>query len=148
MKKALLVTLLIICSFNLPAQAQVAPEKRAEIEKMLQVMGMEKTMTLMMTQMLGNFKKAMPDTPAEVWTKMEKKMDVHELIEKIIPVYDKYYTLDDLKAVNAFYSSPTGKKIISTLPQVMQESMQIGREWGERIGKEAAEEAQAESQKK
>jgi hypothetical protein len=50
--------------------------------------------------------------------------------------------------VNAFYESPTGQKILSTLPQVMAESMKIGQEWGEKIGREAAEEIQAELKKK
>jgi hypothetical protein len=31
----------------------------------------------------------------------------------------KYYTLEDLRAVNAFYSSPAGQKIRATVPKVM-----------------------------
>jgi hypothetical protein len=57
---------------------------------------------------------------------------------------DKYYTIDDLKAVNAFYESPAGQKLLATLPQVMQ----IGQAWGQKIGKEAADEAEKEMKKK
>jgi hypothetical protein len=36
-----------------------------------------------------------------------------------------------IKVVNAFYESAVGQKVISTLPQVMQESMKVGQEWPE-----------------
>lgn len=148
MKKLLITTLLIIFSYVSIAQAEIAPEKRKEIEKMLRLTGMEKLMTQMKTQMLSAFQKTIPDVSQDFWDRFGQKMDIHELIEKIIPVYDKHYTIEDLRAVNVFYESPAGRKILATLPQVMQESMQIGREWGEKIGKQAEAEAAAESKKK
>ena len=69
-------------------------------------------------------------------------------MEKIIPVYEKYYTTEDLKAVNAFYESPAGQKILSTLPQVMQETVKIGQEWGKKLGEKAAAEVEREQKSK
>lgn len=115
---------------------------------MLRLTGMEKLITQMKSQMISALQKQTPGVSQDFWNRFEQKMDARELIEKIIPVYDKYYTLEDLKAVNAFYESPAGQKILATLPQVMQESMKIGQEWGEKIGKQAAAEAKGESQKK
>ena len=148
MKKFLITTLLIVGSYVSIANAEISAEKRQEVEKMLRLTGMEKLVTQMKSQMIAGFQKELPDVPQDYWDRFEKKLDMHELIEKIIPVYDKYYTLEDLKAVNAFYESPAGKKILSTLPQVMQESMKIGQEWGAKIGKQAAAEAEAEEKKK
>lgn len=148
MKKLLLTTLAIVCSYLSIAHAEIAPEKRKEIEKMLRLTGMEKLMTQMKTQMISALQRQMPDVSEEFWTRFSRKMDMRELTEKIIPVYDKYYTLEDLKAVNAFYESPAGQKVLATLPQVMQESMKIGEEWGEQVGKQAAAEAEQESKKK
>ena len=123
------------------SQAEVSAEKRKEIEKMLQLTGMEKLMGQMKSQMLAGFQSQMPDVPKEFWDKAGKKMDMRGLLEKIIPIYDKYYTLEDLKAVNAFYETPAGRKIIATLPQVMQESMKVGQEWGHKIAEELEAEA-------
>jgi hypothetical protein len=75
-------------------------------------------------------------------------MDVNELIEKLMPIYDKYYTLEDLKAVNAFYESPAGQRLLVVAPMAMQDAMKIGQEWGEKLGKEAATEAEQEANKK
>jgi hypothetical protein len=148
MKKLLNITLIIICSHLSSAHAEISPEKRKEVEKMLRLTGMEKLVTQMEHQMISAFQKQIPDVSEDFWSRFEKKMNVRELIEKIIPVYDKYYTLEDLKAVNAFYESPAGQKVLATLPQVMQESMKIGQEWGEQIGKQASAEAEEESKKK
>ena len=129
----------------LSVRAEVAPEKRAEIEKMLRLTGMEKLVEQMKTQMIVGLQANMPGAPVGFWEKFSAKLDARELVEKIVPIYDKYYTLDDLRAVNAFYSSPAGQKILSTLPQVMKESMSVGQEWGQKIGREAAAEITAES---
>jgi hypothetical protein len=50
--------------------------------------------------------------------------------------------------VNGFYSSPAGQKILKTLPEVMQESMQIGKIWGTKIGERVGREVDAEQAKK
>lgn len=75
-------------------------------------------------------------------------MDMGSLTEEIIPLYDKYYTLEELKAINAFYQSPVGQKVLSTSPQIFQESVAIGQKWGEKMGKEASDEFEKESENK
>ena len=148
MKNLLLIFLLTMFSCFSVAHAEIPKEKRAEIEKMLRLTGMEKLMEQMKTQMIAALKGQLTDVPEEFWTKFQQKMDMRELLEKIIPLYDKYYTIEDLKAVNAFYESPAGKKVLGTLPEIMQESMKIGQEWGAKVGRQAAEEAGKEPKKK
>lgn len=143
MKSILILLMTFLMATSLCA-ADLTPEKRKEIEKMLRLTGMEKLMDQMKTQMLSSFRTEIKEVPEVFWTKFEQKMDMRELIEKIIPLYDKYYTLEDLKAVNAFYESPAGKRVLSTLPQIMQEAMLIGNEWGRKTADLAVQEAQRE----
>ena len=144
----IIVLVLVSLTALVSVRADVSPEKRKEIEKMLRLTGMEKLVGQMETQMIASLKAQMPKASELFWTKFEQKINTRELVEKMIPLYDKYYTIEDIKAVNAFYESPTGQKMISTLPQLMQEAMKVGQEWGEKIGKQAAEEAEAELKKK
>lgn len=145
MKKCKIVCVLFaLMALVLSARAEIAADKKAEIEKMLKLTGMERMMEQMKVQMIASMKANAPDVPSEFWTKFSEKMNTHELIEKLLPVYDKYYSLEDLRAVNAFYSSPSGQKILATLPQVMQEAMRIGQDWGRKIGQEAVAEIEAE----
>jgi len=138
--------LLIVCSAFL--RADVTPEKRIEINRMLKLTGMEKLVDQMMTQMIASFRTNMKEVPDEFWDRFAQKGHSSELIEMIVPLYDKYYSLEDLRAVNAFYSSPAGQRVLSTLPQIMKESMAIGQQWGAKIGQEAVEEARAEIEAK
>src|SRR6185436_18718919 len=100
MKKLRSTTLVILVSFVSFAHADISQDKREEIEKMLRLTGMEKLMTQISSQMTATLRKQTSSVPQDFWDKFERKIDMHGLIEKIIPIYDKYYTLDDLKAVN------------------------------------------------
>jgi uncharacterized protein len=144
MKKLPLLVLVTMLSAGLETRAEISVEKRKEVERMLRLTGMEKLTEQIKTQMISGLKAQMKQVPETFWTKFQQKLDTRELLEKIIPLYDKYYTIEDLKAVNAFYESPTGQKVLSTLPQIMQESMKIGQEWGEKVGRQAAEEVEQE----
>jgi hypothetical protein len=148
MNRFIVATLALVLSVAFSARADVSPEKRKEIEKMLRLTGMEKLMGQMETQLIGSLKAQMPQASQLFWTKFEQKINTRELIEKLIPLYDKYYTTEDIRAVNAFYETPTGQKLISTLPQLMQEAMKVGQEWGEKMGQQAAEEAEQELKRK
>ena len=148
MNKLVILPLLIVFSLVVTVQANVSPEKRKEIEKMLRLTGVEKLSEQIANQMLTSLRTQLPQVPETFWTKFQQKMNTRDLIEKIIPVYDKYYTIEDLKAINAFYETSAGQKVISALPQLMQETLKIGEEWGQKIGQEAAEEAEIELKKK
>jgi hypothetical protein len=144
MKKLHVFAVITMVALASGAQSEVPAAKRQEIEKMLRLTGMEQLMAQMKTQMIAGLKTQMSQVPKEFWTKFESSMDMGVLLEKIIPLYDKYYTTEDLKAVNAFYQSAAGQKVLSTLPKIMQESIAIGQEWGRKMGEQAAAEAQQE----
>jgi hypothetical protein len=141
-KITLVVLLCFVCSAI--SRADVSPEKRIEIDRLLKLTGMEKLVDQMMNQMMTSFRSNMKEVPNEFWDQFAKKVHASDMIEMIVPLYDKYYSLEDLRAVNAFYSSPAGQRVLSTLPQIMKESMTIGQQWGAKIGREAVEEAKAE----
>lgn len=55
---------------------------------------------------------------------IKEKLDWNQLIEQFIyPVVDKYYTEDDLRNLIAFYKSPTGRKVLEVMPQMMTDIM-------------------------
>ena len=68
------------------------------------------------------------------WDDFAKEIKAEDLVNLIIPIYDKYYTEDDIDQLISFYNTPTGKKMIETLPIVTQESMTAGQAWGKLIG--------------
>lgn len=53
-----------------------------------------------------------------------KDFPVEGMLEDVIPVYQKHLTRTDVEAMISFYSSATGKKLLSELPAISAESMQ------------------------
>ena len=114
---------------------EVHPEKEREVRKFLALTGASKTMTNAIGQMIGQFRKMLPDVPKEFFDGFEKEINPDELITLVMPIYDKHLSLEDIKAANAFYESPAGKRIADQLPIMTAESMEIGRKWGEAKGR-------------
>jgi hypothetical protein len=44
----------------------------------------------------------------------------------MVTLYEEAFSPDELKALLAFYSTPTGQKAIAAMPEVMQKGMMIG----------------------
>jgi uncharacterized protein len=66
-------------------------------------------------------KRAPPQQSAEI----KKATNIDEIIEALVPIYDKHFTEDELKAYIKFYSSPEGRKLLGTLPFLMGESVEV-----------------------
>jgi hypothetical protein len=152
MKKLLLGTsicLLIIIPVLGTAQqtgASDAPDK-ADVIKFLDLMHARDQMVQVMANMSKqmraggeeSFKAKVPNATPEQLAKVDKLFDtivgslpVDEVVDAIVPIYQKHLTKADLAAVTAFYSSPAGQKILKELPAIMSESIQAGAEIGRR----------------
>jgi hypothetical protein len=53
-------------------------------------------------------------------------MPVDEMIDALIPIYQRHLTKTDVEEMIRFYSSPVGQKLLREQPQILQESMQAG----------------------
>lgn len=58
-----------------------------------------------------------------------KGMDFSEITELTIPVYQKYFTPEDIRGMITFYESPVGKKWVGAMPKIMADSMAISMKW-------------------
>ena len=56
-----------------------------------------------------------------------------DFYQQFYPIYDKYFSADDLQNMVDFNATPTGRKVIETLPMITQESMEVGRGYGEKL---------------
>ena len=122
----------------------VTSTKNEEIKRLLELTGAKsnaiQSMNMMCDQLLPSLKKAYSNVPERFWddfmAEFKAEANIDELIDMIIPIYDKFYTEDDIKELIKFYDSPIGKKVISNMPQIMKESMLAGQEWGRKLGEE------------
>lgn len=92
---------------------------------------------------------AHPEIPAVFWDRFISLAHSRsgDLENMIIIIYDKHFSTDELRQLLAFYQSPTGKKLLDAQPTILQESMAAGRDWGQRLGMEVAQQLSAEGRK-
>lgn len=94
---------------------------------------------VLLPPMFDIIKKSNPSIPPAVVddlrraAKDELDKALPELVEPTIAVYDVNFTDDEIKQLLAFYKSPIGRKYISQLPQVIQQSMAVGQVWGKAV---------------
>ena len=127
-----------------PAIAQVAPPSdppatKEQIQKLFDVMDIGKQTRLAMISMEKQTEATTTEalktrypriTPTQlqrvrrISEESMKDFPVNDMLNDMIPVYQKYLTRTDVDAMIAFYFSPTGKKLMQDMPQMMQESLQ------------------------
>ena len=109
-----------------PVVPAVMGEKRELILKFIDTFGTKSAMEQNLNTMFDDMGSDDPQTQ-----KFKDNVRVDEILEQLMPLYDKYFTEDELKAFIAFYSSPEGKKLLETIPVLMQESVDISAEYFE-----------------
>jgi len=138
---------ILLFLFCLPAAAQVAPAAtndtpatKEQIEKLFEVMHIREQSHLMMDsmqkQMLAmstqSIKVRYPQITAAELARANriseetfKDLPLDAMLDDMIPIYQKHLTPADVDAMIAFYSSPTGQKLMQQMPQITQEAMQV-----------------------
>jgi uncharacterized protein len=141
MKMRLIV--LVISLFGLAAtnaySATTASDK--SIKELMSLTGAGNLGVQMMQAMLPELKKMVPQAPESFWVDLMNEVNPNDIEAMILPVYRKYFSEEEIQDVIKFYKSPTGVKLIQTLPQVMQESMAVGQQWGESLAQKVIERA-------
>lgn len=110
--------------------ASITPSHRKAAEDLLALMGGEKSMTDMTNRILSMQLEQRPEMKAvepEMRTFMNKYMSWQAIKEDIATLYAQEFTEKELKELNKFYQTPTGRKTIQKMPQLMQAGMEIGQ---------------------
>lgn len=138
MTKVLTVfSFLLIISFS--TFGQVDTEYSKTLKNMFEVSGSEESYQTIINQLFTMFKQQYPDVEVAIWNDLEKEFSqtsINDLTEMLVPVYSKYMTQEDLEELVKFYQTPIGKKFAKNTPLILQESMQVGQQWGMKIGQD------------
>ncbi len=55
---------------------------------------------------------------------MMKDLPWDEMMDAMVPSYQKHFTKADIAYLTSFYSSPTGQKVLRQMPEIMADTMQ------------------------
>ena len=74
----------------------------------------------------ANMNQPFENTVKEALTIINDPKVADETVERMYPIYAKYYTPDEIRQITAFYKTPVGAKSLNLTPQIIGESMQAG----------------------
>jgi hypothetical protein len=140
MKRLVLATIVLLCTSAIGFAQQDptdSPASKEDVQKYLEVMHSKEMMTKMIDAMMKPMHQMMHEQyerdkdklPADFETRTEKVLDDSmksfpwdEVLQAMVPVYQKHFTKGDIDHLVAFYSTPTGQKLIRELPAITAES--------------------------
>jgi len=76
------------------------------------------------------------------------KARVSEMIDAAAIVYAKNFSADDLHALNEFYKTSAGQRLLQKLPVVSQELLSAGTKFGQSVGRDLQQRMIEELRKK
>jgi hypothetical protein len=132
----------------------IDPMKEADIRNLLEVVGTRQLANQMMQSMLSTMKPMLMNAlpPGEYreqlielfFAKFQTKYGDQQIVDLAVPVYDKYFSDEEIKELTKFYATPLGKKTIEVLPKVVADLQAAGAKSGREAGRQSMEEVLAE----
>jgi hypothetical protein len=134
-----LIAFFILFTFSTFAQNDKAYENT--LAEMFEVSRSEETFKVAINQMLMAYKGQYPQVSADIWKEMEAeflKTSMDELVVMLAPAYQRHLTQKNLEELITFYKTPIGIKFAKKTPLLTREAMQVGQQWGMKIGQNFA----------
>ncbi len=130
-----------------PLQAATPPQASAEqVRELIKVTGGAEMMHRMMTQMIpglsNTMQEALPCVPAGYWKGFANEKAEKDLINRVVPIYQKHFSSEDVADLLKFYRTRVGRKVLEEMPGIMSETMRDGQAWGRNRAQQMIEQLQ------
>ena len=136
--KGICVAFLSLMIVTSSIQAQGKSDYLEMLNELLEVTGSTATTDLFMVKLIEAAKMEYPDVEEDDWKNLElvvhkSRLEYRE--KKLVPLYQKYLSSEDLEELIKFYHTPVGQKYAKVVPQLSLEANRAGMEWGEQLAK-------------
>lgn len=139
---ATIIAVVALCAASAAAQT-TQPASRESVMKFFTALHIEQQVGQVQTMMMAEMGKSMratleadPSLNAQdkerVLSLIEPEMQdaakvypVSEMLQDMLPVYQKHFTDSDMQAITEFFESPVGKKFVDENGPMMQEAMTV-----------------------
>jgi len=126
----------------------ISPAKQAQIRRLLELTGAKRN-AADFGHLLGDYLKNMVEKSLphgdrsqqirsqEIEDALVNTLMMHlnsdELMDRLVPIYDKTFTEEELKGIIGFYETPTGRKLLEATPKVMEEANDVSEQWAREL---------------
>ena len=123
------------------------PQKTKLVRELVGITGADRVGGQIMDALIQQFRQVYKDVPVEYWNDLRSTVQEEELSNRIVPLYTERFSVAELNELLGFYRSPLGKKLIAELPEITQQSVAIGQEWGKQQAGKLVEKLKADGYK-
>lgn len=95
---------------------EIGYEKLEAIRNYLDVIRMQDFFQGLLAGNIESFRMKYPQLPDEFWDEAWREPDYEEFLRDIIPIYDGYYTVEELGVLAEFFATEVGRKYVKTAP--------------------------------
>lgn len=156
MKKHTYAFLFSILMMTAAVQAQVQEKSddayKKEFQNYWELMHLQEQYAQVIKSIISNIRENSEFKLEEAfWVNLEKDMVKNELdsfILQLLPSYRKHYTLEQLKAINKFFVSPTGQVYLKGQERIQAENTDVMQQWGEQLANRIFTKIEQESEKR
>jgi uncharacterized protein len=121
----------------------IEPEFRADIERLVNMTGGTargaQLASLASDAFLNGIRQTVPSIQPRLIeivrevlnSEFDRAFNGPEMMDKVVALYARYFTHEDVKGMLAFYQSDLGRKAIAAMPSLTREAAAIGQQWAE-----------------
>jgi hypothetical protein len=104
--------------------------KYRDIRKLFKIQKTEEMTKQMIGQLIQAIAEKVPADKKQQFAEIIKnEVNFSELTELMIPIYDRHFTHVEIKEILFFYETPSGEKLITSQPKIMQDSIGAIQQW-------------------
>ncbi len=125
--------------------APVSREKEADLRRLLELVLPRDRINQSLNEVIGAMKTVMPQVPEKVWQEVvgEIRLDSETVLRLYLPIYDAYYSADEVKQLISFYETALGRKALRNAPLIEAEATLQGEAVGRELLKRITEKLRA-----
>ena len=138
-KKKIITVFLLVLLWGTVNPVYSETEKERDIKRLLEVSGILDRLSHMQESLLNNVSMMVtapfPKVPDAFWGEFNQligKKEMDNLIDRVIPVYDKHMSHETVKKLITMFETPFWNEWKEKMPQISREAGLIGSEWGRR----------------
>lgn len=136
------------------AKHRLDPAKEADIRSLMELVGARDTVQEATTKGTEQIRESLISTVPDnergqqfinsFVADYQKKFNAGDVTERMVGIYDRHFTADEIKGLLQFYGSPLGQKMAAEMPKITAETQAANRVEGTRVAREVLQDLQAE----
>lgn len=102
---------------ELASSPRIDPRKESLIRQLIAEAGTTLHAEENVARMIATLAQASPETPDLLWQRLRENVAPRAIFDIVIALYDRHYSLEEIRGLLYFYRSPAGQEYLGEMPK-------------------------------